>query len=163
VVKMAALDDTLSMLRDQTDQVAVRASAIGQESLRRDLRRISDDHQAVTANAKELVEQLQLLLQKWEEFESSYSSFSLWLETTTNTVRNAGELAANLSAKLQHVSTLKVGFIFMLDSVTSLSLSHILELQERDFYALYISMLISFCFHIFILVSCSGLGWLHIF
>jgi len=127
--KMAALDDTLNMLRDQTDQVAVRTSAIGQESLRRDLRRISDDHQDVTTDAKELVEQLQMLLQKWAEFESSYSSFNLWLETTTNTVRNAGELAANLCAKLQQVSTFKVGFILMLDSATSISFSRIIKLE----------------------------------
>jgi len=104
------LDGTLNTLSDQTDQVAVRTSTIGRETLKRDLRRITDDHQAVSANAKELVEQLQTSLQKWAEFESSHNSFTAWLESAMHIVRSASEMTADLDSKLEQVRRLKVDF-----------------------------------------------------
>jgi len=108
---MSVLCESVNSLSEETDQVAVRTSAVGRESLKRDLRRICDDHQAVSTNGKELLEQLKTLLQKWTEFELSYGSFTSWLETAMQGIRNASEMTASLDAKLEHVNRVKVGFI----------------------------------------------------
>jgi len=113
VHKMSALHDSVNSLSEETGQVAVRTSAVGRESLMRDLRCVSDDHQAVSTDAKELLEQLQTLLQKWTNFDLSHGSFTCWLETATQSVSNAREMPASLDAKLEQVNRVKVGFILM--------------------------------------------------
>lgn len=110
---MSVLDDSLTSLSELTTQVAVQTSAIGRESLKCHLRHIFDDHQVMSTNASELLEQLKSLLQKWTNFELSHSSFTSWLETAMQSVRNAGEITACLDAKLEQVSRLKVGFVVM--------------------------------------------------
>jgi len=108
---MAKLDDMLKTLNDQTDCVAVRTSAVGQESLKRDVRRVFYDHQTVLTTAQELVKQLQLLLQRWAEFESLRDSFTSWLETAMHNVRSANEMVADLDAKLEQVTRVKVSLL----------------------------------------------------
>ena len=111
---MSPFHDSLNSLSEMTDQVAVQTSVVGRETLKRDLRRISGDYQAVSTNAQELLEQLQTLLQKWTDFELSHGSFTSWLETAVQTVRNASEMSASLDAKVEQVNTVKVGFVWML-------------------------------------------------
>jgi len=108
--KTSVLSDTLHMLSEVTEQVVVRTSTAGQDSLRRDVRRVSDDYEAVSTHARELVEQLQAVLQRWTEFESSHSLFTSWLDTTMQSVENASKVAADLDAKLDLVNQVKVSF-----------------------------------------------------
>jgi DNA-binding transcriptional regulator GbsR (MarR family) len=106
---MLAMDDVLNTLNSQTDQVAARTSTVGREGLKRDLRRVTDEHKALTAHTNDMTEQLKSTLQKWNEFDALYNDLVQWLESTAQSLRVATEPAVDLETKIGKVTKVKVG------------------------------------------------------
>lgn len=103
------MDDLLSTLNGQTDQVAARTSTVGREALKRDQRRINDEHKALTTHTADMAEQLKSALQKWNEFDALYNDLIQWLESMAQAMRVAIEPAVDLEAKIGKVAKVKVG------------------------------------------------------